>query len=950
MRVERSLFLFLLLPVAAGLIALSAVRGWYETRPITGLALSGETGDVLIVDIVPGSPAARAGLKPGQRVIAISGQPIQSRLLARDLIERTPAGRSIGMVVLEDGMPRSVTLETGVDRRLQPERVAATLVALVFLLGAAAVTLRPGPAPAGPVYAAWCLAGAMLLGVTWSSRGTLADWSLFWVDRAARLVFPALWIHLVFSLRRSTSRLRQWAPVLYAPAAALLLVEIHVAGLGGAFRADDPLRFIELLQSRIELGWIAAGLAFGAAMLIPASRSIRLRDRARAHWLITGAVLGVGPFLLLSVMPRMLFGIDLPWGFVGLAFLAVVPMTYTGAVLEYRLMDLALFARRAIEIATALALSLFLFLGLVRAGEFMLAPIFDPPGLLPVLLAALVTAALAPAIREGTRTLIGRLYYRRRFSFRRALRRVARDLNAQRDLPELVRVIELRVTEALDAGICRLLLVSDGGRLVDPVGREEVADVLPPGARLRLESGEAVTLAVVPDAPSHLPSLHGRGVQLLVPLRVEERLIGVLAAGPRRGHRLLDSDDLDLLRSVCAHAAAAVAGAQHLAELQRQVQLVRRLQQRTAALIESSPMGMAVVDGEGCVRHWNRALERLLGIAGQDALDRRLAEVFPAGLMAEAETAMRRARREGGARVFQVRVPDEAGDDRLINLSVAPLESGADDDALLLTLDDVTERVRLEQQLIQQDRLASVGLLAAGVAHEVNTPLTGISSYAQMLLEETPPEDPRRSLLERIVHQAERASSIARGLLSISRAGASPRSGDVRESIQLDELIGETVGLLGHQITRSGAQVITEVEEGRLVAWGDRSRLQQVLMNLLLNALDAIEPGGTVRVHAGLRRNGAEDVGRIFIDVTDDGAGIAEEIRDRIFDPFFTTKKPGRGTGLGLAISYSIVREHGGTLSAESAPGRGTTMRIELPDAGPASREGLEVVRGGRAG
>ncbi|RMF74075.1 MAG: PAS domain S-box protein [Acidobacteria bacterium] len=951
MRPARSLFLFLLLPMAAGLIALSAVRGWYETRPVTGLTLGGETGDVRIVDVVSGSPAFRAGLAAGQRVLAISGQPVQTRLLARDLLERVPPGESVGLVVLDDGMPRSVTLETGRDRRLVPERVTATFVALVFLLGAVAVMLRPGAAAAVPVYAAWCLAGALLLGVTWTFRGTAVDWALYWVDRAARLAFPALWIHLVIALRRRGSRLRRWAPVLYAPPAALLLAEIHVVGLGGAFRAADPLRLVELLQSRIELAWIASGMLVGALLLVSATRSIRLRDRARAHWLIAGALLGVGPFVLVALVPRLVAGIDVPWGFAGLAFLALVPLTYTGAVLEYRLMDLALFVRRAVELLAALALSVVLFLGLARAGQLIVAPIFDPPGLIPVLIAALVTAALSPAIRAGTRALVGRLYYRRRYSFRRALRRVARDLNAERNLPELVRVIETRVTEALDAGVCRLLLVDGSGALAPPSGTHERTDVLPPGTRQRLAAGDTVTLAVVPDAPVTLPTLHRSGVQVLVPLRVEQRLIAVLAVGPRRGHRLLDSDDLDLLRSVCAHAAAAVAGAQHLAELERQVELVRRLQQRTEALIESSPMGMAVVDGALRVRHWNRALERLLDVAGHEALDRRLDEVFPPGLMAETRQAMDRARREGGARAYHVRVPDGDGDDRLINLSVAPLETGASDDALLLTLDDVTERVRLEQQLIQQDRLASVGLLAAGVAHEVNTPLTGISSYAQMLLDETAPDDPRRPLLERIVRQAERASSIARGLLSISRAGASPRKDEVREPVPLGELIEETIGLLGHQVNRAGAQVTTEIEPGRLVAWADRSRLQQVLMNLLLNALDAVEPGGRVTVRAGASRNGSSpDGGGIFIEVVDDGQGIAETIRDRIFDPFFTTKGPGRGTGLGLAISYSIVREHGGTLTADSTEGRGTTMRVELPDAGSAFREGLEAVGGGRAG
>lgn len=932
MRFERPFILLVLLPIALGLIVVSASRAWMTTDTVIGIELAGDEGEVRIASVAPGSPADEAGIVAGERVLAVSGGPVRSLLVAQDALAAAPAGAPLGLVVMRAGGPESVTIATGETTTWHADRIVATLVASLFLLGAGAVVLRPRRAPATVIYTGFCLAGALVLGVSWTDAAAPVDWALFWVDRVARLLFPALLLHLAVTLRADGgSAIRRWAPALYAPAVALVIVEVHIIGMGSALRAADPIGLVDALQTRVEIAWLILGIGAALATLLLRAQSAESQERARARWVLAGAATGLLPLALLSWAPLLISGSEPAWSWAGLPFLALVPLTFTGAVLDYRLMDLALFVRRALEVVAALVISLVLFFGLLRISLAVLTPFLDPPGLVPALVAALVVAALAPWVRSGASMVVGRLYYRRRYSFRRALRRVARDLNAQRNLPEIAHSLETRVREALDAGACRLLLVREGRALADPRTGNLVRDVLPHGPQLRLADGEIVTLAIVPDAPRHLPQMHHEGVQVLVPLRVENRLIALLAVGPRSGRRLLDSDDLDLLRSVAAHAAAAVAGAQHLAELEDQMRLVQRLQERTASLIESSPMGMAVVDESGRIRSWNRALERILQISARDALDKPFARVLPDVLAFETRTALDLAIARRDSRAYQVRVPID-GDDRLLNLSSTPLEVEGGVDGVLLTVDDVTERVRLEQQLIQQDRLASVGLLAAGIAHEVNTPLTGISSYAQMLLEESAHDDPRRPLLDKIVRQASRASHIARGLLSISRAGtqAKPGGESSGDSVDLVELIDETLALLGLQITRARANVVTEFGGERLVTWGDRSRLQQVMMNLLLNALDALDDGGQVTVRAG---RGDDPTAPLFVEIADDGVGIPEGIRDRVFDPFFTTKGPGRGTGLGLSISYSIVREHGGALSLESSAGRGTTMRIALPSA-----------------
>jgi signal transduction histidine kinase len=224
--------------------------------------------------------------------------------------------------------------------------------------------------------------------------------------------------------------------------------------------------------------------------------------------------------------------------------------------------------------------------------------------------------------------------------------------------------------------------------------------------------------------------------------------------------------------------------------------------------------------------------------------------------------------------------------------------------------------------------MAAIGLLATGVAHEVNTPLTGISSFTQLLLERTQGDDPRRELLEKIERQTFRAAKIVTNLLNLAR----PSSGEAGP-VDLNVIIGDVLSLLEHQLRISRIQVRRELADSPVVVRGMEYKLQQVFLNLFLNARDAMPKGGWLSVSARVR--GAE----VIVEVADTGVGIPPEHLARIYDPFFTTKGEGRGTGLGLSVTYGIVQEHGGSLSCESAHGEGTRFRLILPLAPDASPE-----------
>ncbi len=256
-----------------------------------------------------------------------------------------------------------------------------------------------------------------------------------------------------------------------------------------------------------------------------------------------------------------------------------------------------------------------------------------------------------------------------------------------------------------------------------------------------------------------------------------------------------------------------------------------------------------------------------------------------------------------------------------MNLAIAPLVSKEHERiGRLIIFDDVTDRDELERRLVQADKLSSIGLLAAGVAHEVNTPLAVISTYAQMLAKQVSGDDQKSKLLEKIAKQTFRASEIVNSLLNFSRTAPT----DFVE-LDLNRVIRETAMLIDHQFQKAGVMTHVALLEDLPPVRGNAGKLQQVFLNLFINARDAMASGGTLTVRTW------SESGFAHVEVADTGQGISPEHLARIYDPFFTTKGPKKGTGLGLSISYGIVQEHNGIIEVDSTLGRGTRFRLEFP-------------------
>jgi signal transduction histidine kinase len=244
---------------------------------------------------------------------------------------------------------------------------------------------------------------------------------------------------------------------------------------------------------------------------------------------------------------------------------------------------------------------------------------------------------------------------------------------------------------------------------------------------------------------------------------------------------------------------------------------------------------------------------------------------------------------------------------------------------LYLQLQELIEAERLaKDRLVQSARLAAVGELAAGVAHELNNPLTTVTGFVELVLDEIPEDRPEREDLELVLREARRAREVVRRLLDFSRPGEG-----FRVPTDINDLVSDVIALIKHLAHTGGVEIRSDLESDLPEIRVDRNQIQQVLLNLVHNALQAMPSGGSLQLETGKDSN--EDIDYVTIMVKDTGQGIPSDMIGRIFEPFFTTRQPGKGTGLGLSVSYGIVTDHGGFIDVDSKVGEGSCFTVWLP-------------------
>jgi PAS domain S-box-containing protein len=555
-----------------------------------------------------------------------------------------------------------------------------------------------------------------------------------------------------------------------------------------------------------------------------------------------------------------------------------------------------------------------------------------PSGFWAQSLLFVIAAFLFQPFRDWTQAHLDRFFYRDRLNYRRTLIEFGRTLTSEVRLEPMLASVMDRLSQTLLVDRLAVFLDDSPQR-----GGYRLAGSR--GLRMSESGADALDLSFLsPDRPefargylfydsyraareereSVRRAIEQLDLPYFIPCRIHDRTVAILGLGKTIDGDLLTSEDFELLFTIAGYLAVALDNAQMYSSLEQKAQQIERLKDFSENIVESMNVGVLAVDFEGRIEFWNSQLEQSIGVRRADAVGRMIEEILPADLAVEIAA---RSEEERVTNLYKFPLRNRDGRTLVVNVSIAPLEGRtAERLGRLILVDDITQRMQLEEQLVQTEKLTSLGLLAAGVAHEVNTPLAVISNYIQMLAKQLPESDPRHKLTEKIVKQTFRASEIVNNLLSFSRTG-----GAGFKEVDLNQVIDETLTLVAHPFRAANVQVIRNLGGELPSILGSSNRLQQVFLNLFLNAKDAMPSGGMIEVRS------AANNGAVEIEISDTGMGIQRENLARLFDPFFTTKATGRGTGLGLSVSYGIIKEHAGKIEVRSTPGKGTSFRLEFP-------------------
>ncbi|ODS59058.1 MAG: hypothetical protein ABS36_02595 [Acidobacteria bacterium SCN 69-37] len=932
--------------VAAALVSLAVinialVKTW-EGEVEDGVLWRQEGTNVVAVEVAAGHAGARAGIEPRDVLLTIDGAEVTS---VADVWRRdgeAPVGRARTYVLgrASADVPVVITLEAppAVNQALY---YSLALVGILAVIVGASVRLRR-PHDQATLHFFWLTVAFFgALAFTASGRYDRVDYVFDWADVVARLLLPPLFLHfaLVFPDRPNawvrTLAGKTCLVLMYAPAAIIGLTRVAaVRGLVDDALVTGVLGWTETTA----YAYLGVCLLAGLALMTTALRRLRsVTAKRQLRWIVWGSAVGAVPFVLFYVLP-LLVGASVPYGDYTAVLLGCVPLAFASALVRYRLMDIEVIIKKGLVVAAVVLLLAAIYNGtLILVGALLGTD--NDSGSFWALLATLIVALVAPTLWTSIQNALDRLYYRDRYDYRRALVAFARELNSDLDLDRLSRRLVERVRETL--GVDRITLFLSSGpataqrfRPFTTSGSETPSGrVVEPSSTLgaRLSLGQTVVLgdpAATRRLPPHeIAAWREAGLNGFVPCVSSEVTIAAIAFGHRPHGEPLNSEDIALLGAVAAQAATALENARLYNELSAKASEIERLRQFSDSVVESLSDGLVVVDLDDRVLRWNRRMEALVGADRPHVIGRDLADLFSRSFV----EGLQAARRESPSDATMYRVPLDigAGADRrqlLVNTAIAPFQTAEGVQAgWIIVIEDVTDRANLEEQLRLSEKMAAIGLLAAGVAHEVNTPLTGISSFTQMLLDRAAPEDAATPLLEKIEQQTFRAAKIVNSLLNLSR----PSGGEMRV-IDLNGAIADVLALLEHQFRTQRVQVRRHLEGPSVLVHGVEYKLQQVFLNLFLNARDAMPRGGWLSVTTAVSDNQA------LVEVADTGIGIPTENLARIYDPFFTTKVEGRGTGLGLSVTYGIVQEHGGTLTCESDSQQGTRFRLVLPLAEPA--------------
>lgn len=755
------------------------------------------------------------------------------------------------------------------------------------------------------------------------------DSLFYWLDKIAFLLFPPLLFHIfIFFPKRKkftrSSPSRIW--LLYLPALVLLTANIFIY-LPNFLKLSAPFitRFYKSL-GKLDLFHFALFSIFTFGVVL--TESIKAKNilvKKQLKWVVYGLGFGILPFTGIYIIPFLLGQVPSQVTEFTVIFQALVPLTLAYSVSRYKLLDLEVILKKAVTLIVSYVVIASLLI--VVSSQTKLFPEIKMNILMPILLAILLGATLFTPLYKLIQSLLDRFIYKRSYKYRKTLLNISQELSRERDLQKLSQSILELIAKALSLEYIALLLPIEGKNkkffILKSKGK------LPTSATLftfedslyallkKKESLVSYSFIEKKEQQKDLREMRALGFFHMMSLKVEDKLIGCLGMGKKEDNTYLNSEDWELLKTVSSPVALALENAYLYDQSHIKALELERLKDYSENIIESLTVGVAVLDQIGKVSGWNRVLEEIFAKRKNEVVGNSLIEVigkknFAAIFPSDTQQDFRLA--------SEISLDLPVGQSRIFDIVKTPLlDNNRKPYGTIIVFEDITEKLSMQQQLLTSEKLASIGLLSAGVAHEINTPLTGISSYVQILQKKLA-KSKHSQILEKIEAQAERVGRIVNSLLNFARnpSETSFYQVDLRESLQ------GIVSLIDYKLKNMNIQLEMNLFPLKSI-WAQGERLQQVFINIILNALDAMPNGGTLKIDL------VKDNMLAVIQIGDTGTGIQQQHLPHIFDPFFTTKGVGKGTGLGLSISYAIIKEHEGNITVKSQNREGTIFTVTIP-------------------
>jgi len=680
--------------------------------------------------------------------------------------------------------------------------------------------------------------------------------------------------------------------------------------------------------------------------------------RQRIKWAMWGTVIAVVPILLFQIVKRFVPSLSEDYLTSALTTLplALIPLSLGHSVVRYRLMDVDVVVRRALVYAMT-TLAIAMMIGTVALGLVFLAVgnnLSRTEITLRALIAIIAMAAivlLSEPLKKFLQERADRFFYGERYDLRHGLLDFGRTISATTALEPLLNALTERLRQVLDVEKVAVFIETEnapeGYRIAKSIGISESYKIpsdfrqmirQKSAAKGIVRADELELLEVEEDHENHNGNGNSKGkmfglgkkiarqeLHYFVPCVARGKMMAVIGLGRASDGSLLSSEDLEILQTISGYVAVAVENSLLYQEQETRAEELALLKEFNESIVESVNVGLIAVDEDGRITRCNSTFEQMMDLSREETIGKLVEDIFDEGFALNLENILGKSRWHLTEirNAYKLFTTNANGKPLIINVAVAPLRSVSHNQTgAIIVLENVTSRIKLEETLQQSEKLSSIGLLAAGVAHEVNTPLTGVSSYTQMLLEMIPETEPKHALLQKVQKQTDRASNIVGNLLNFSRTG---NAAEFTE-INLNKLLDDTLQLLEPQMRKSNIEIIKNYADIPPKVFGNAGKLQQVFTNLIINARDAMFGGGQIMLTTA-----CSDEDEVVIEVSDTGSGIEPENLNKIYDPFFTTKGVGSGTGLGLAVSYGIVQEHAGTIEAQSEIGNGTTFRLVFP-------------------